>query len=76
MSTRCDVPLGAVWRGRLLLRSALTAVHAAQGAELMSKYGINVPDGLAAKSISEVVSAAEKMKDESGEVLRSPAAGW
>ncbi len=39
-----------------------------QGAELMSKFGIHVPQGMPAKTIAEVEAAAEKMKDESGQV--------
>jgi hypothetical protein len=40
-----------------------------QGAELMSKFGINVPPGKAAKSLDDVKKAAESMKDENNEVL-------
>jgi len=40
----------------------------AQGAELMGSYGINVPPGIAIQSLSEMDSAAEKMKDEANEV--------
>jgi succinyl-CoA synthetase beta subunit len=39
-----------------------------QGAELMSKFGINVPPGQAAKSLEDVKKAAESMKDENNEV--------
>ena len=39
-----------------------------QGAQLMSKFGINVPEGAAANSIADVVKAADKMKDSKGEV--------
>lgn len=42
-----------------------------QGAQLMSKFGINVPDGIAAKTVDEVEAAAKKMQDEKGEVHRS-----
>ena len=42
-----------------------------QGAQLMSKFGINVPDGRAAQSISDVVKAADEMKDDKAEV-RTP----
>jgi hypothetical protein len=34
----------------------------------MSKFGINVPDGIAATTLGDVISAAEAMKDEKGEV--------
>lgn len=34
----------------------------------MSKFGINVPEGAAAQSLSDVVKAAESMKDDKGEV--------
>ena len=40
-----------------------------QGAELMSKYGINVPPGIAIKSLNEVAEAADKLADEKGEVV-------
>jgi succinyl-CoA synthetase beta subunit len=35
----------------------------------MSEYGINVPPGIAVKSVDEVASAAEKLKDEEGLVV-------
>jgi hypothetical protein len=34
----------------------------------MSKFGINVPDGMSAKSLEDVAKAAEAMKDENNEV--------
>ncbi len=43
-------------------------VHEYQGAQLMSKFGINVPPGQAAFSIKEVDDAAAKYKDAKGEV--------
>lgn len=42
-----------------------------QGAELMSKFGINVPPGQAAQSLADVQKAAEAMKDENNEVRHS-----
>lgn len=39
-----------------------------QGAQLMAKAGINVPDGMPAFSLDDVARAAEAMKDENGEV--------
>ncbi|XP_064987946.1 succinate--CoA ligase [ADP-forming] subunit beta, mitochondrial-like isoform X2 [Musa acuminata AAA Group] len=36
-------------------------VHEYQGAELMSKYGINVPKGVAASSIEEVKEAIKSV---------------
>ena len=39
-----------------------------QGAQLMSQYGINVPPGIAVKSVDEVASAAKKMASPDGEV--------
>lgn len=45
-----------------------------QGAQLMSKYGINVPDGAAATTMPEVLKATQDMKDEKGEVR--PAIRW
>eukprot|EP00878_Enallax_costatus_P009303 GHUV01009723.1.p1 GENE.GHUV01009723.1~~GHUV01009723.1.p1 ORF type:complete len:354 (+),score=99.44 GHUV01009723.1:206-1267(+) len=44
-------------------------VHEYQGAELMSKSGINVPPGIPAFSLDDVKSAAGKMKDENDEVV-------
>jgi succinyl-CoA synthetase beta subunit len=41
---------------------------AVQGAELMSKFGINVPPGKAAHTLDEVKIAAHDMKDENNEV--------
>lgn len=43
-------------------------IHEYQGAQLMAKFGINVPDGVPAFTVDEVAKAAEKMKDEKGEV--------
>eukprot|EP00877_Chromochloris_zofingiensis_P014137 jgi/Chrzof1/8978/Cz03g31200.t1_SCL2[v5.2] len=40
-----------------------------QGAQLMKKYGINVPDGIAVSSVEEVEKAAKQMADENGEVV-------
>lgn len=39
-----------------------------QGAQLMAKYGIHVPEGIAATTIDGVVEAAGKMKDDKDEV--------
>lgn len=39
-----------------------------QGAQLMAKFGINVPEGAAATSVADVVKAADRMKDKQGEV--------
>lgn len=44
-------------------------VHEYQGAELMAKYGINVPPGVAVKTPAEAMSAAAEMADASGEVV-------
>jgi succinyl-CoA synthetase beta subunit len=46
-------------------------IHEYQGAQLMAKYGINVPDGVPAHTVDEVKRAAEEMKDEKGEVRRA-----
>jgi hypothetical protein len=43
-------------------------IHEYQGAQLMSKFGINVPDGAAAQTVADVVKAAEQLKDSAGEV--------
>lgn len=39
-----------------------------QGAQIMSKFGINVPVGTAATTVQEVDAAAKKLADEKGEV--------
>lgn len=39
-----------------------------QGAQIMSQYGINVPPGIPVFKVDEVPAAAEKMKDENGDV--------
>uniref|UniRef100_A0A024FS87 Succinate--CoA ligase [ADP-forming] subunit beta, mitochondrial n=1 Tax=Polytomella sp. Pringsheim 198.80 TaxID=37502 RepID=A0A024FS87_9CHLO len=44
-------------------------VHEYQGAQLMAKFGINVPPGIPAKSIEEVEKAVPQMADEKGEVV-------
>ncbi|GFR48578.1 hypothetical protein Agub_g10481 [Astrephomene gubernaculifera] len=44
-------------------------VHEYQGAQLMSKFGVNVPPGIPAKTVEEAAAAAEKMADENGEVV-------
>ncbi|PNH00033.1 Succinyl-CoA ligase [ADP-forming] subunit beta, mitochondrial [Tetrabaena socialis] len=46
-------------------------VHEYQGAQLMSKFGINVPPGIAAKSMEEVVKAVDEMADEQGEPVNT-----
>lgn len=47
-----------------------------QGAQLMKKYGINVPDGIAVSSVEEVEKAAKQMADENGEVSLMHASLW
>eukprot|EP00892_Ulva_mutabilis_P008560 jgi/Ulvmu1/6076/UM027_0054.1 len=44
-------------------------IHEYQGAQLMSQYGIHVPEGVPATTIDGVVDAADKMKDDAGEVV-------
>ncbi|EFJ49309.1 succinate-coa ligase beta chain, succinyl-CoA synthetase mitochondrial precursor [Volvox carteri f. nagariensis] len=44
-------------------------VHEYQGAQLMSKFGVNVPPGIPAKTLDEVAQAVEQMADENGEVV-------
>jgi succinyl-CoA synthetase beta subunit len=43
-------------------------IHEYQGAQLMAKYGVHVPDGVPAFSIKDVEDGATKMADEKGEV--------
>jgi hypothetical protein len=47
-------------------------IHEYQGAQLMAKMGINVPEGLPAFTVDEVAAAAAKMQDAQGEVRRRP----
>ncbi len=49
----------------------LASVARMQGAQIMSQYGINVPPGIPVFKVDEVPAAAEKMKDENGEVRRT-----
>lgn len=44
-------------------------IHEYQGAQLMSKYGINVPKGLVASSPSEAAAAAKEVVSDDGEVV-------
>eukprot|EP00891_Asterochloris_glomerata_P003330 jgi/Astpho2/3330/Aster-04679 len=44
-------------------------VHEYQGAEIMSQFGVNVPPGIAIKSVDEALPAAKKMADSNGEVV-------
>lgn len=44
-------------------------IHEYQGAQLMSKFGINVPEGIPAFSIKDVEEACKKLADEKGEVV-------
>lgn len=48
----------------------LLNVHEYQGAQLMAKFGINVPDGAPATTVNEAVQAAMRLKDAAGEVRR------
>lgn len=43
-----------------------------QGAQLMAKFGINVPDGEPAFSVKDVENAAKQLADEKGEVRAGP----
>jgi succinyl-CoA synthetase beta subunit len=43
-------------------------IHEYQGAQLMAKFGINVPDGAPAFTVDDVKKAADSMKDAKGEV--------
>ena len=40
-----------------------------QGAELMAKYGVRVPPGIACTTTQEVAAAAAKMSGDSGDVV-------
>ena len=50
-----------------LFRPLHTNIHT-QSAQLMSKYGVHVPEGLPAFSLQDVKDATEKLADEKGEV--------
>ncbi|GAX77697.1 hypothetical protein CEUSTIGMA_g5140.t1 [Chlamydomonas eustigma] len=52
-----------------LQQTRLLNVHEYQGAQLMAKFGINVPEGSPAFSINDVSVAATKYKDEKGEIV-------
>eukprot|EP00228_Micromonas_bravo_P009932 CAMPEP_0203003160 /NCGR_PEP_ID=MMETSP1401-20130829/1668_1 /ASSEMBLY_ACC=CAM_ASM_000894 /TAXON_ID=38833 /ORGANISM="Micromonas pusilla, Strain CCAC1681" /LENGTH=424 /DNA_ID=CAMNT_0049744723 /DNA_START=35 /DNA_END=1309 /DNA_ORIENTATION=+ len=44
-------------------------IHEYQGAELMAKYGVRVPPGIACHTPDEVAAAAAKLSGDSGEVV-------
>eukprot|EP00882_Tetradesmus_deserticola_P009083 GHRQ01009583.1.p1 GENE.GHRQ01009583.1~~GHRQ01009583.1.p1 ORF type:complete len:424 (+),score=217.33 GHRQ01009583.1:293-1564(+) len=44
-------------------------VHEYQGAQIMSKFGINVPPGMPLISLDDVPKAAEALKDENNEIV-------
>eukprot|EP00798_Chlamydomonas_sp_ICE-L_P017187 gene17187-23504_t len=44
-------------------------IHEYQGAQLMSKFGIHVPDGVPAFSLDDVIKGTKAMADEKGEVV-------
>lgn len=44
-------------------------VHEYQGATIMAKFGINVPDGIPAFTVEDVKNSAAKLKDDKGEVV-------
>ncbi|PNW70053.1 hypothetical protein CHLRE_17g703700v5 [Chlamydomonas reinhardtii] len=44
-------------------------VHEYQGAQIMSKFGVNVPPGIPATTLDEVKKAVDQMADEKGEVV-------
>ncbi len=50
------------------LAEALATLMLMQGAEIMKKFGINVPEGKPAKSVEEVARIAKELADDKGEV--------
>lgn len=50
-----------------LIRGIETLVST-QSSEIMAKYGVNVPPGIPVFSLDEVLPAAKKMADDSGQV--------
>lgn len=54
---------------QLTTGSVLCPLRLAQGAQLMSQYGINVPPGMPVDKVEEVGPAARKLADEEGLVV-------
>ena len=46
----------------------IEALTSTQSSEIMAKYGVNVPPGIPVFSLDEVLPAAKKMADDSGQV--------
>jgi succinyl-CoA synthetase beta subunit len=44
-------------------------MQAAQSSEIMASYGVNVPPGVPVFKLDEVLPAAKKMADDSGQVI-------
>ncbi|CAK0781908.1 hypothetical protein CVIRNUC_005503 [Coccomyxa viridis] len=69
--------LRALARGRLvaagreaqLQQLRFLNLHEYQSSEIMAKYGVNVPPGIPVFSLDEVLPAAKKMADDSGQVV-------
>ena len=59
---------GSRGNGAVAVWKRFLNVHEYQGANQMSKFGVNVPPGIVAFSVPEAVEAAKKMEKGSGEV--------
>ncbi|KAL3149710.1 hypothetical protein ABBQ38_013539 [Trebouxia sp. C0009 RCD-2024] len=59
----------ALGRASQLQQQRFLNIHEYQGAELMGKYGINAPHGVAVTKIEDLLPAAKKMADSDGEVV-------
>lgn len=73
VTRRCCVASSTAPRG-LMPAAVATAVralnvHEYQGAELLAKFGVNVPPGRPAKTPAEALAAAAEMADAAGEVV-------
>mmetsp|Transcript_42083 Transcript_42083/g.51038 ORF Transcript_42083/g.51038 Transcript_42083/m.51038 type:complete len:431 (-) Transcript_42083:567-1859(-) len=68
-ATRANVAATPEMRGALLQQLRFLNVHEYQGAEIMQKFGVNVPPGLVATTPEEVAKAAKAMGGDSGEVV-------
>jgi len=60
---------GGSRNGAVAMWKRFLNVHEYQGANQMSKFGVNVPPGIVAFSVPEAVEAAKKMEKGSGEVV-------
>lgn len=67
-STRCDSRPQLIHRSKQSTRLFSCVMACLQGAQLMSKFGINVPDGVPVFQLDQVLPAAKRMADDKNEV--------